>query len=323
MTIFFQLSINRGRQMADGMKIGVMIGADGPATSLDDVIQIARNAEEMGLDNVWMANIFSFDAISTLALVGRETSRIGLGTAVTPTYPRHPTALAQQALTTAAASGNRFTLGIGLSHKIVIEDMLGMSYDKPARHMREYLNVLMPLARGEAVNYQGDQYRVNGVALGVPGADRMPVVVAALGPVMLKLAGELADGTNTWMVGPNTMENHIVANLSRAADAAGREAPRVVGGYPIVLTTNVDEARAKINEQLVIYGQLPSYRAMLDREGADGPADIAIVGDENALRGELQRLENIGVTDFNAAIADVEEGARERTLEFLASVRGG
>ena len=305
------------------MKIGVMIGADGAATTLDDVIKIARNAEEAGLDNVWMANIFGFDAISTLALIGRETSRIGLGTAVTPTYPRHPTALAQQALTTAAASDNRFTLGIGLSHKIVIEDMLGMSYDKPARHMREYLNVLMPLAKGEAVNFQGDQYRVNGVALGVPGANRMPVVVAALGPVMLRLAGELADGTNTWMVGPNTMEKHIVANLCQAADAAGREAPRVVGGYPIVLTTKIDEARAKINEQLVIYGQLPSYRAMLDREGVEGPADIAIVGDENALRGELQRLENIGVTDFNAAIADVEEGARERTLEFLASVKGG
>ena len=150
----------------------------------------------------------------------------------------------------------------------------------------------------------------------------MPVVVAALGPVMLKLAGELADGTNTWMVGPKTMESHIIANLTKAASAAGRDAPRVVGGYPIVLTTNVEAAKEKINEQLVIYGQLPSYRAMLDREGAAGPADIAIVGDENALRGEIQRLENMGVTDFNAAIADVEEGSRERTMEFLASLKG-
>jgi alkanesulfonate monooxygenase SsuD/methylene tetrahydromethanopterin reductase-like flavin-dependent oxidoreductase (luciferase family) len=149
----------------------------------------------------------------------------------------------------------------------------------------------------------------------------MPVVVAALGPRMLKLAGELADGTNTWMVGPKTMESHIIANLHKAAADAGREIPRVVGGYPIVLTTKVDEARQKINEQLVIYGQLPSYRAMLDKEGAAGPADIAIVGDENALRGEIKRLEDMGVTDFNAAIADVEEGARGRTLEFLASLR--
>jgi F420-dependent oxidoreductase-like protein len=304
------------------MKIGVMIGADGTQASLDDVIGIAREAELAGLDNVWMANIFGFDAVSTLALIGRETSRIGLGTAVTPTYPRHPTALAQQALTTAAASNNRFILGIGLSHKIVIEDMLGMSYDKPARHMREYLKVLMPLVRGETASFQGDEYRVNGIRMDVPGATDMPVAVAALGPVMLKLAGTLADGTITWMVGAKTMENHIVASLTRAAAEAGRPAPRVVGGFPIALTTKVDEAKAKINEQLAIYGQLPSYRAMLDREGAQGPADIAILGDENALRGEIQRLESAGVTDFNAAIVDVEEGARSRTMEFLSSLKG-
>jgi F420-dependent oxidoreductase-like protein len=304
------------------MKIGVMIGADGTQASLDDVIGIAREAVLAGLDNVWMANIFGFDAVSTLALIGRETSRIGLGTAVTPTYPRHPTALAQQALTTAAASNNRFILGIGLSHKIVIEDMLGMSYDKPARHMREYLKVLMPLVRGETASFQGDEYRVNGIRMDVPGATDMPVAVAALGPVMLKLAGTLADGTITWMVGAKTMENHIVASLTRAAAEAGRPAPRVVGGFPIALTTKVDEAKAKINEQLAIYGQLPSYRAMLDREGAQGPADIAILGDENALRGEIQRLESAGVTDFNAAIVDVEEGARSRTMEFLSSLKG-
>ena len=149
-----------------------MIGADGANTTLDDVIGIAQHAEKAaGLDSVWMANIFSFDAISTLALIGRETKRIALGTAVTPTYPRHPTAIAQQALTTAAASGNRFTLGIGLSHQLVIENMLGMSYDAPAKHMREYLSVLMPLVRGETVTFNGEQYRVNGITLDVPGAD--------------------------------------------------------------------------------------------------------------------------------------------------------
>jgi F420-dependent oxidoreductase-like protein len=312
--------------MAERMKIGTMIGADGTGASLDEVIGIAKEAEALGLDNVWMANIFSYDAISTLALIGRETSKIGLGTAVTPTYPRHPTAIAQQALTTAAASNGRFTLGIGLSHKLVIEDMLGMSYDKPARHMREYLSVLMPLARGQApgesVSFAGEHYRVNGIAMDIPGSTPMPVVVAALGPVMLKIAGELADGTNTWMVGPKTMESHIVASLSAAAAGAGRPDPKVVGGFPIALTTKVDEAKEAINQQLAIYGQLPSYRAMLDREGAAGPADIAILGDENALRGEIKRLEDIGVTDFNAAVVDVEDGARARTLEFLASLTG-
>ena len=300
------------------MRIGVMIGADGANSTLDDIIQIAKNAETAGMDNVWLANIFTFDAISTLALIGRETKSIGLGTAVTPTYPRHPTAIAQQALTTAAASNNRFTLGIGLSHKLVIEDMLGMSYDKPARHMREYLSVLMPLARGEQVNFKGEQYSVHGFSLDIPGADRLPVVIAALGPTMLKLAAQMADGTNTWMVGPKTMDGHIIPSLRDA----GNPDPQVVAGLPIVLTTNVDAAKEHIAQSLTIYGQLPSYRAMLDREGAAGPADIAIVGDENTLRGEIKRFEDMGVTDFNAAIMATEDGAYDRTLEFLSSIRG-
>jgi F420-dependent oxidoreductase-like protein len=303
------------------MRIGVMIGGDGRRLGIDDVIGIARQVEAAGLDDVWMANIFSFDAISTLMLVGRETQRIGLGTAVTPTFPRHPTAIAQQALTTAAATGNRFTLGIGLSHQLVIENMLGLSYQQPARHMREYLSVLMPLVRGEPANFQGEEYRVSNVALDVPGATRLPVVVAALGPVMLKIAGELADGTNTWMVGPKTMESHIIPRIRDAASAAGRADPRVVGGFPIILTNKPEEAKAKIAQQLTIYGQLPSYRAMLDREGVAGPADVAIAGDENQLRGQLKRLEDIGVTHFNAAIAAVEDGAFERTLEFLSSMK--
>lgn len=305
------------------VKIGLMLGATGGDSTLDDVIGMVQHAEAAGIQSAWMANIFSFDAIATLGLAGRVTDRIELGTAVTPTYPRHPTALAQQALTTAAASGGRFTLGIGLSHKIVIENMLGFSYDKPARHMREYLCVLMPLVRGEVCNFSGEQYRVAGLQLAVPGSEGMPVVVAALGPAMLKVAGELADGTNTWMVGPKTMEEHIIPRLTAAAAAAGRPDPRVVGGFPVILTNKPDAAREQIAKDLVMYGQLPSYRAMLDREGVSGPADIAIAGDENLLRGEIGRLQSIGVTHFNAAVAAVEEGAYERTVEFLASINNG
>src|SRR5690606_14585630 len=187
-------------------------------------------------------------------------------------------------------------------------------------HMREYLSVLMPLVRGETVNFTGEQYRVSGVTLTVPGAERAPAVLAALGPVMLKIAGELADGTNTWMVGPKTKANHIIPKLTEAASAAGRGTPRVVGGYPVILTNRPDDARQDIADALTIYGQAPSYRAMLDREGVAGPADIAIAGDENTLRGEIRRLEEIGVTDFNAAIMNVEEGAYARTLEFLGSL---
>ena len=298
------------------MRIGAMIGADGTKDSIDDVVRLGKAIEEAGLDHVWLANIFSFDAITTLALIGRETSRVRVGTAVTPTYPRHPGALAQQAMTTAAATDNRFTLGIGLSHQVVIENMFGMSYDKPAKHMREYLSVLMPLLRGETASFQGEQYQVNGLTLDSPGGTDVPVVVAALGPAMIKLTAEMADGTNTWMVGPKTMEEHIIPSFQ----AAGKSDPDIVAGMPIVLTTNIDDAKAKIAQNLTVYGQLPSYRAMLDREGATGPADIAIVGDENQLRGQIKRFQDMGVTDFNAAIMDTEDGAYARTLEFLGSL---
>ncbi|MBM4202993.1 MAG: TIGR03564 family F420-dependent LLM class oxidoreductase [Gammaproteobacteria bacterium] len=293
-----------------------MIGADGTRATLDDTVARAKAAEAAGFDNVWLANIFSFDAISTLAIIGRETSRIGLGTAVTPTYPRHPTAIAQQAMTTQAASRGRFTLGVGLSHKVVIEDMLGLSYAQPAKHMREYLKVLMPLVCGETCHFDGEQYRVHGVTLDIQGGNNLPVVIAALGPTMLKLAAELCDGTNTWMVGPRTMEKHIIKSLRDG----GLSSPRVVGGYPVLLTHKPDEARKELGKMLTIYGQLPSYRGMLDREGLRNPEDVAILGDENLLRGEIRRLADMGVTDFNAAVMSSDPAAYTRTVEFLAGI---
>lgn len=301
------------------MRIGIMIGADGSRSTINDVVATAKAVEAAGLDNVWLANIFSFDAITTLAIIGRETTRIGLGTAVTPTYPRHPTAIAQQAMTTQAASSGRFTLGIGLSHKVVIENMLGFSYDQPARHMREYLKVLMPLVRGEACDFDGEHYRVHGLKLDIQGGTNLPVVIAALGPAMLKLAAELCNGTNTWMVGPKTMEGHIIKSLQQA----GLSSPRVVGGFPVLLTNKPDDARAELGKMLTVYGQLPSYRAMLDKEGLKNPEDVAILGDENLLRGQIKRLADMGVTDFNAAVMASDRASYDRTLEFLGSIVKG
>ncbi len=295
------------------MRIGAMLGATGPNATLDEMIVAAREIEAAGLDNLWMANIFGLDAISTLGFIGREVPRLGLGTAVTPTYPRHPTAIAQQAMTTAAATGGRFSLGIGLSHKVVIENMLGMSYDKPARHMREYLSVLMPLVRGTAANFHGEHYQVHGMQLEVPGSEGMPVIIAALGPVMLKLARELADGTITWMVGHRTLGEHIAPSIGHDKT--------IVAGVPIVLTTEIEAAKREVDAQLAVYGQLPSYRAMLDREGAANPSDIALIGDENALRSGIERFRNAGATDFNAAIVPTDDGAHARTLEFLSSLK--
>ena len=300
------------------MRIGIMSGASGPADSIDSLIARAQEIERRGFATFWMANIFSFDAISALALVGRETKRIELGTAVVPTYPRHPIAMAQTALTTQSASRGRFALGIGLSHKIVIEDMFGMSYAHPAKHMREYLEVLGQLLRGEPAKHAGELYRVN-AALQVPGAKPPPLLVAALGDAMLRITGTLADGTITWMTGPRTLASHIAPKLRAAAKAAGRAEPRVVAGMPIALTTKLDEAKQWVAQNLTIYGQLPSYRAMLDKEGAAGPADLAILVDETALDAGLARLRDAGVTDFDAAISDVDAGADRRTLDYLQS----
>lgn len=299
------------------MRIGVMSGATpGPDGTIDGIIARAKKLEAAGFASMWMANIFGLDAISTLTLVGHETERIELGTAVVPTYPRHPTAIAQQALTAGAASGGRFTLGIGLSHKLVIEDMMGLSYEKPARHMREYMAVLGPLLRGEPASFQGEVYRVN-AGFDVPGAQPVPVLIAALGDMMLKIAGSTADGTILWMTGPATIESHIGPKLREAASAAGRPAPRIVAGFPIAVTDDEAAAREAIGKGLVMYGTLPSYRAMLDKEGAAGPADIAIVGNAEKVASELDRLADIGVTDLDAAIFPVDESTDERTLEVL------
>ncbi len=300
------------------MRIGVMAGATGGEGTIEGLIARAKDVESRGFHSMWVANIFGLDAIGALAVVGHETSRIELGTAVVPTYPRHPVAIAQQALTTQAASGGRFALGIGLSHKIVIEDMLGFSYAKPAYHMREYLEVLTPLMRGEPAKFEGEHYRVN-AGLQVPGASPVPVLIAALGDRMLQLAGQYTDGTILWMTGPATIEDHIRPKMFAAAKEAGRPEPRVVAGFPIALTNDPDAARTAIGENLVMYGQLPSYRAMLDKEGAAGPADIAMVGDEAAMDAQLDRLRDVGVSDFDAAIVPVDDETDARTLEYLQS----
>jgi 5,10-methylenetetrahydromethanopterin reductase len=301
------------------MKLGFMCGmANNGICTIDQIVNEVKAAEAMGFDQAWMAQVFSSDAITTMAIAGRETSRIRLGTAVTPSFPRHPTALAIQVLTTSAASRGRFDLGLGLSHKIVMEDMFGIPYEKPARHMQEYLEVLMPLLRGESCAFDGQQYRVN-ARLFVPDAKPTPVIVAALGPRMLSVAGRLADGTTTWMTGPRTLENHTIPRIRSAAEAAGRPPPRIVASFPIALTNTVEQARTRLSKSLEMYGQLPSYRAMLDIEGLDHPADIAILGDESTLRERIQHLRAIGVTDFNAFCFAVDEGAAARTQAFLAS----
>jgi F420-dependent oxidoreductase-like protein len=304
------------------MRIGIGIGEiSGTAGTIDGLVAQAKQAEADGFASGWFANIFGMDAILAAAICARETSRIELGTAVVPTYPRHPVAMAQAALSAAAIARGRFILGIGLSHQIVIEGMLGLSFAKPYSHMREYLAVLGPLVCEGRVSFAGEEFRVN-ANVSVPGATPCPILVAALAPRMLALAGRETDGTITWMTGPKTIQEHTVPRIREAAAAAGRPTPRVVVGLPIAVTTNVEGARASAARTFQVYGMLPSYRAMLDREGAEGPANVAIVGDESAVGAAIVRLREAGATDL-LAIPFAVDGDREaigRTRALLVGL---
>ncbi|MSW12462.1 MAG: TIGR03564 family F420-dependent LLM class oxidoreductase, partial [Actinobacteria bacterium] len=247
----------------------------------------------------WAPNIFGHDALTALAIVGREVPRIEIGTSVVPTYPRHPIAIAQQSHTVNAVSNGRLCLGIGLSHKVVVEGMLGLSYDKPVRHLREYLSILMPLARCEAAKFAGETLTTRGSLSGV-GSSPFSVVVAALGEQMLRVTGTLADGTLTWCTGPKTLQALTVPTINEAAKIAGRPAPRVIAALPVCVTKDVVKAQEFAAKAFVIYGQLPSYRAMLDHEGAAGPADIVIAGTAEQVKQRVADLAGVGVTDFAA-----------------------
>jgi F420-dependent oxidoreductase-like protein len=302
------------------MRIGVSLpDPSGPDAQgrppLAQVRDALRRAADEGFASAWMNNIFGLDALTALAVAGSQVPGIELGTAVVPTYPRHPVALAQQALTVAAATDGRLTLGIGTSHQIVIENMFGYDFSQPAGHTREYLSILRPLLHGRPAKVRGEQVSANGT-LTTPGPTPVPLLLAALGPRMLRLAAELADGTVLWMTGPATVRAHILPTITGAAEALGRPSPRVVCILPICVTSDPDAARAAAAKVFAIYGQLPSYRAMLDREGAAGPADVALVGDEASVEAQLADLAEAGVTDFVAGEFSRGDDA-VRTREFL------
>jgi 5,10-methylenetetrahydromethanopterin reductase len=300
------------------MRIGISLAEPAGPEALTELTGQVRQAADDGFASAWISNIFGLDALTALAVAGSQVPGIELGTAVVPTYPRHPAVLAQQALTTALALHGRLALGIGLSHKIVIDDMYGYSFDKPARHMREYLSILLPLLDGEAASFDGETVQGH-IQLSTPQVGRVPLLLAALAPHMLRLAGERADGTILWMTGPATVRDYVVPAITKAARDAGRPSPRVVCVLPVSVTDDVAASRAGADKVLAIYGQLPSYRAMLDREGAAGPGDVAITGDEKTVAAEIAALADAGVTDFVAA--PYARGAdQQRTRDLLKSL---
>lgn len=294
------------------MRIGIFAG-DG---TLDELIDLAKKVEADGFDSLWLPQIFGIDALCAHTLIGHTVPRIELGTAVVPTYPRHPASLAGQALTVSAASGGRFTLGIGLSHQLVIEGMYGYSFAKPVRHMREYLSALVPLLSGEAADFEGETLTAK-VGLSVPGASPVPVLVAALGPRMLELAAERTSGTVTWMTGPRTLAEHTVPTIIKAAEVAGTGEMRVVGALPVAVTDDPAGIRARAAKIFEVYGILPSYRAMLDREGVAGPEDVALIGSVGEVRAGIEAMRDAGVTDFVAVEFNPTDPIASATRDVL------
>jgi 5,10-methylenetetrahydromethanopterin reductase len=301
-------------------RIGIVMANQG--ATADSITEQLVHIEQLGFDSAWMPGIPNGpDILTLLAIAGRSTERIEIGTAIVPTYPRHPVAMAAQALTVNDAIGGRLTLGIGVSHQPVIERQYGLDYSHPVAHMREYLQVLRPLLEHQSVDFSGDHFKVRTrLAISTSGHAPPSVLIAALAPRMLRVAGELADGTVTFMTGITTTTQAIVPGIVAAAAAANRPASRVIIGIPVMCTDDVEAGRALANEEFALYGKLPAYQAMMASEGASSPADVLVIGNEDHLAAAVARSFGGGITDFQATPFGTPEDI-ERTITCLATIR--
>ena len=300
--------------------VGLSAGAASPVDSL--VGNLTKIRDE-GFRRVWMAQMpWDADLTTVLGIAFREVDGIEIGSAVIPIQSQHPMQLAQRALTLSLISGGRFKLGIGMSHRMVTEGMWGVSWDRALRQMREYLDGLQPLLAGEPADATGEFWTARG-ALQVP-APEPELYIAALGPQMLRLTGRRTAGTLTWMTGPRTLAEHVVPTLRGAAAEAGRpeSAVRVAAALPISVTDDVDGARKHAAKEFAVYGTLPSYRAMLDREGYAGPEDAAIIGDEATVSARIDELSAAGVDEFTGSLFDTSAEGRARTRALLLTKAG-
>ena len=313
------------------MRVGVMIGPERGrySTKVDRLRADARWAEEAGLATVWIPQIpDEFDALTAATLAGAETSRIEIGTAVVPVQPRHPLALAQQALSTQAVCGGRLSLGLGVSHHWVIDEMLGLPYQHLAPTMRAHLDVIEPALRGPGtVDVRNELFRVHS-PLDVTDITPTPVLLAALGPMMLRLAGERTDGTILWLADERAIATHIAPRITQAAEAAGRPAPRIVAGIPVCLCRDdeVDAAVERTNRLLSEAEVSPNYQRLLDQGDAREVGDILAAGGEAAIEKRLRAFADAGVTDISVRVVPLGTGRDEllasmrRTRELLAAL---
>lgn len=292
---------------------------DSRGTVIDATVEFLGQLRDEGFGRVWMSQLpYEPDLLTVLAVALREVDTIEVASGVVPIQNQHPMQMAQRALTVSLVSGGRFVLGLGMTHAAVTEGMWGIPWDKPVRRLGEFLDGLLPLLAGEPADAVGQTVTTRG-ALMIPGAPRPDVYIAALGPQMLRLAGRRTSGTCTWMTGPKTLGGHVGPTLRQAAAEAGRSEGdvRVVAALPVAVTDDVDAARKQAAEQFAMYGTLPSYRAMLDREGYAGPEDAAIIGDEATVADRLAEVRQAGVDEFVGAPFDASPEGRARTRALL------
>jgi F420-dependent oxidoreductase-like protein len=312
------------------VRIGIMVGPETRryAAKIDQMVGDAKAAEDLGFATAWIPQLpQDFDAMTAVALMGRETNTIELGTAVVPLQARHPIALGQQALSVQAACDGRFRLGVGPSHHWIIDDMLGLPYEKPAQLVADYLDVFDAMFAGPSpVDVENERFRIHN-PLDVTDLP-VPVFLAALGPVMLRLAGERAAGTVLWMADERAIAEHIVPRITKAAENAGRPAPRVVAGVAVALcaSSEINAAVERANVALAHAEYSPNYQRLLEQGAAADVGDMAAIGTEADIERRLRSYMDAGTTDFSARILPLGSGREEiiassrRTREFLASL---
>lgn len=313
------------------MRLGVMIGAErgDMDRKVSKLISDIEWADTAGLATAWMPQVpDDFDLLTMVALMASHSTRIELGTAVVPLQAQHPIALARQALSVHAISNGRLALGVGPSHHWIIRDMLGLPYDKPAAYTRDYLQVFNAAISGPGpVDVENDNFTVhNPTALGA--ATPMPVLVAALGPVMLQIAGEHADGTSLWMADEKAIGEHIAPKINKAAAGAGKPAPRIVAGIPVTLCANseIDEAKDRANRILAEAETSPNYQRLLDRGDARTVGDLCAAGDEESILKRFKAFADAGVTDLSVRLLPIGDtrdeliASKYRTREVIAEL---
>jgi F420-dependent oxidoreductase-like protein len=302
------------------------IGLTGAAATADRIVSQAERAEADGFTSMWYPSAAGGgDPLAAMALAGRATSAIELGTAVLVSYACHPVLQANRANAAAAAIGTpgRLTIGIGPSHRVVIEDRLGLSYDTPGLHTDEYVQVLTGLLRGEQVSFAGSQFRVEAGPLPLLDGAEIPVLIGALGSRLLRVAGAYTAGTILWMANARAIEAHVAPVIRKAAADAGRPAPRIVAGLPVAVHDDVAEARSAAARQFAAYGHLPNYQRILAHGEIAGPADAVLAGDEDSVAAQVRTLFEAGATDVWAApfpVGDDAAASRARTRALLASL---